>query len=557
MFKNRRLNRFRYEVPLLALLLSVGGASLALADDGPEDKKDTAPKVGPNIQVNDPQQLPPNDWPNRNTPSLGVSEDGQRLLAVFEDFQGFCGPPSNQACPAPNPNGLTGFAYSSDGGATWTDGGALAPIGLATTAGHPWADRGGEGDEEFFYAVTRMREGLTGLAGLGVYRGRFVNGTFAWEDAQIINSTNPNDQYSRAALAASKGPRPTAYVVLSNVLELCGIASFGFGQIEVWRTNNAGQTWRGPVVVGPDTAESSDPNDPDCGVFGPLQVAPAISAGPRNEVYVVWQKGPRLLDLSGGTEPGSTIAFSRSLDGGRTFDPPRTLVSINANYQNTPVGHGKSRQNDQPRIAVDTEGRFRGRVYVTFYQPVRPVQAAITAQSLTSSEAYITYSDDRGLTWSTPTRVAKTPVPPNGVKRFWPTVSVRGNGAVDVVYLESRETQATPDPTDVECSMPTGLGRRIGPVSSLIDTYWVQSRDGGRTFSAPLKVSEQTSNFCTSFYTFSSGVFSNIGDYLGTASAGDKTFILWPDARNGVTDLFFSEVKGKVKIPRSVRGDGE
>ncbi|MEA2564250.1 MAG: hypothetical protein QOH06_5754 [Acidobacteriota bacterium] len=536
-------------VLLFALVLAIGAAVGADAASGP--------KVGPNIQVNDQQQLPPNDWPNRNTPSLAVSEDGQRLTAVFEDFQGFCGPPSNQVCPAPDPNGLTGFAYSSNGGVTWTDGGVLEPIGNATSAGHPWADRGGKGDKEVYYAVTRMREGATGLAGLGIYRGRFVNGRFAWEDSRIINSTNPNDQYSRPALAASKDEKSAAYVVLSNVIELCGIRSFGFGQIEVWRTHDNGETWRGPVVVSPDTAENSNPADPDCGVFGPLQVAPAISIGPRGEVYVVWQKGPRLIDLAGGTEPGSTIAFSRSLDGGRTFDSPRTLVSINANYQNTPVGHGKGRQNDQPRIAVDTRGRYRGRVYVTFYQPVSPVQAAVTTQSLVSSEAYITYSDNQGLTWSTPARIAKTPVPPTGVKRFWPTVSVRESGDVDVVFVESRETQATPDPTDIECNMPTGAGRRMGLVSSLVDTYWVQSRDGGLTFSAPLLVSEETSNWCTSFYTFSSGVFSNYGDYLGTASAGDRTFVLWPDGRNGVTDLFFAEVKGKVKRPAHARGENE
>jgi hypothetical protein len=33
--------------------------------------------------------------------------------------------------------------------------------------------------------------------------------------------------------------------------------------------------------------------------------------------------------------------------------------------------------------------------------------------------------------------------------------------------------------------------------------------------------------------------------------------MLWPDGRNGVTDLFFTEVKGQVKRPRNARGDGE
>lgn len=539
----RRRSPFRgtaLRVVGFALVLAFALAAVGLADSGPV--------VGPNTQVNDPQQLPPNDWPNRNTPSLAASEDGQRLVAVFEDFQGFCGFPSNRPCPAPVPPGLTGFSFSTDGGETWTDGGTLPPIGIATSIGHPWIDRGGVGEDEVYFAVTRMRgtaTGPNGLAGLGVYRGRFSAGTFVWESAEIINSTNPNDQYSRPSLAAAKDGSGAAYIVLSNVLELCGIPSFGFGQIEVWRTHDGGDTWQGPAVASPDTAESSDPNDPLCGVVGPLQVAPAISIGPNGEVYVVWQRGPRFLDLGSSTEPLSSIGFNRSFDGGYTFGPPKTLVTINANYKNTPVGHGKSRQNDQPRTAVATSGQYNGRVYVTFYQPVEPVEAAITQQSDVSSEAFITYSDDQGQTWSTPKTLA-TPVPPRGVKRFWPTVAVRPGGAVDVVYLQSLEMQATPNPTDIECRMPTGQGLRAGPLSSLVDIWWVQSRDGGDTFGEPVRVSETTTNWCSTFYTFSNGVFSNYGDYLGIATSGNRTFVLWPDGRNGVTDVFFSEVKGKV-----------
>src|SRR5215204_2875765 len=140
----RRWSDFRCMVLLFAFVLALGStASVRAASD---------PEVGPNIQVNDPQQLPPNDWPNRNTPSLAASEDAQRLVAVFEDFQGFCGFPNNRPCPAPVPPGLTSFAFSTDGGETWTDGGTLPPIGNATSAGHPWIDRGGEGENEVYYA---------------------------------------------------------------------------------------------------------------------------------------------------------------------------------------------------------------------------------------------------------------------------------------------------------------------------------------------------------------------------------------------------------------------
>lgn len=521
-----------------ALVLVFALTALSQADSGP--------RVGPNIQVNAPQQLPFADWPNRNTSSIAAGEEGEELLTVFEDFQGFCGPPNNRPCPAPVPPGLSSFAYSTDGGQSWTDGGAVPPIGAAQTAGHPWVDRGDKDGEEVFFTASRMRITVFGVSeGIGVHRGRFVDGAFVWENGQILRSAVAGDNNTRPAVAAAKDGSGAAYVAYSNILQLCGIPSFGFGQIEVWRTHDGGDTWQGPVIAGPDTAENSDPNDPLCGVAGPLQVAPAVTVGTNGEVYVVWQRGPRFIDVNLNLEPVSRIMFARSLDGGVTFDAPQVLSVINANYENTPVGHGKSRQNDQARIAVATTGSHRGRIYVTYYEPVQQVQVPATQQSDVSSQIFITWSDDQGQTWSAPAAMTP-PVPPTGIKRFWPTVSVRPGGNVDVVYLESQETQVTPDPNDIECNVPLGGGLfRSGPLSSLIDTYWIQSRDGGATFGPAVRVSEQTTNWCTTFYVFSGAVFSNIGDYIGSVSTGNRTLVTWPDGRNGFSDVFFAEVKGK------------
>jgi hypothetical protein len=521
----------------LTLVLVFAVSALSQADDGP--------RVTRNIRINDPQQLPPDDWPNRNTPSIAAGEGGQELLVVFEDFQGFCGPPNNRPCPPPAPPGLTGFAYSTTGGRTWTDGGAVPPIGNAQTAGHPWVDRGTEHGEEVYFTASRMRAGVAGSEGIGVHRGHFADGAFAWEDGQILRSANPGDNNTRPAIAAAKDGSDAAYVVYSNIIELCGHPSFGFGQIEVWRTHDGGDTWQGPVVAAPDTAENSDPNDPLCGVVGPLQVAPDITVGTHGEVYLVWQRGPRFLDVDLNIDPTSRIMFARSLDGGVTFGPPQVLATINANYENTPVAHGKSRQNDQARIAVATAGRYRGRIYVTYYEPVEKVQVPATSQSAVSSQIFITWSDDQGATWSAPQPLT-SPVPATGVKRFWPTVSVRPGGDVDVVYLESREKQLTPDPDDIECNVPIGGGLfRSGPLSSRINTFWIQSRDGGATFSPPVRVSDRATNWCRTFYIFSGAVFSNIGDYIDTVSVGNRTLIAWPDGRNGFSDVFFAEVKGK------------
>ena len=93
---------------VLTLAASIGGSSLAASGI----------EVGPNIQVNSPQQNYPHDFPTRSTISITVSSDGQRLLAGFEDYQGLCGPPAGGACPVEDPSGLSGFSFSADGGRT-------------------------------------------------------------------------------------------------------------------------------------------------------------------------------------------------------------------------------------------------------------------------------------------------------------------------------------------------------------------------------------------------------------------------------------------------------
>jgi hypothetical protein len=526
----------------IAIIAAQGIAALLLAGTA---FAGGGPTVSPNVRVNDPQGVFPADLPSRNTTTLAAGEEGDNLLAGWDDFQGFCG--VFRPCTPPAVPGQSGFGFSTDGGLTWTDGGTPSPIGPAATAGHPWVDRGGEGDDEVFYYTSRMQAGApTASAGIGVYRGHFGAGTFVFDDVQLLAPTTPGDYFSREAIAAAKDDSGAAYVVDVNLLKMCGQPAFGAGQIEVFRTHDGGDTWQGPVVVGVDQIDSNDPNDPACGLSGTLQVAPAVSIGDHGEVYVVWQHGPHLA-ANGTATPNSNIAFARSLDGGVTFSAPQDLVTINNMRENPPVGYGKNRMNDQPRIAVATTGSHHGRIYVTFYQSVQPVSSPTTVQSTVSSDIFLLYSDDQGQTWSAPVQIA-APVPPTGVKRFWPTVAVRPGGDVDIVYLESQETQATPNPTDNECSVLIGGGlRRTGRVSSLVDTYWIQSQDGGATFGAPVRVSEQTSNWCTATYLGVGVLYSNFGDYLGIAAGGNRTFTVWPDSRNGVADVFFAEIKGKSK----------
>jgi hypothetical protein len=547
------------------LLQLTAGAILATAA---ASQAAPPPQVTGNVPINAPQQLFPHDNPSRNTSSLAASPDGQHLLAGFEDLQGLCGTPGGLQCPPESVPGYTSYSFSTDGGASWTDAGSPFPVGPLETAGHPWVARlSRSGDIEaadgkdhgIYFLTTRMQQTASAVStGIAVYRGHFGASTFVFDNATTLNSPNaPGDQFTRQAIAAARDGSASAYIVVVNVDEICGVPLAGFGQIEVVSTHDGGNAWSPRVIVAPEGADITDPNNPNCGATGHLQVAPAIAIGPKGEVYVVYQSGPQFA-ADGSNGPTDHIGFSRSLDGGKTFSTPKLITNQNAMRDDPPVGYAKNRMNDQPRIAVATGGPHRGRVFVTYYAAVSPVTGSPAKQEPVSSQAYLVWSDDRGNTWSAPQPLAG-PVPATGLKRIWPTVSVRPSGDVDVVYLESQEVA-----TGTTCSVPFNpTSRRTGPLNSLVDTFWVQSRDGGASFSSPLRVSTATSNWCTAPYQFDvpqvhdSFLISNAGDYIDSISVGNRTLSLWPDDRNGPMDTFFTTVKGAAPGPHHRSGTAD
>lgn len=536
--------------------ISVGDAGTAAP--GPSSPTGTGrpPRVGPNGRANDAQVAAA--LFGRSETSIAAGGNGLHLVAGWNDAQGFLHP----LFGGPGgPAGLSGFAFSSDGSLSWTDGGVPPNFGNIFTRGDPWLDVGGANADTYYYANLAVHLNTGDSLGVSVHRGRFTGNSFAWFDAQSFdspaNTTAPGaDFYDKEALVAAKDGSKAVYVSVTNFQELCGNPQFGFGQIEVWRSHDGGDTFQGPAVAGPEAADSVAA----CGFSGTLQQSSVPAIGPDGEVYVVWQFGPT-FSPTGAASAGAAIVVARSLDGGSTFAPPVTVASINSMRQNPPVGYNRSRINDHPRIDVATSGSNRGRVYISFYSAVSPVgttsgipcpagtpapfNTLCIAQSLVSSQVYVTHSDDQGLTWSTPVPAAPAP-PGTGVKRFWPVVTVEPGGNVDVIYYESQEVQATSSPTDVECRPRVQGGsrqRRAGFVSSLVNTFWAQSKDGGATFVSPVLVSTATSNWCTAV----SNIRPNFGDYIGSAAGGNRVFPFWADGRNGVPDAFSANILGAGK----------
>jgi len=507
--------------------------------------KVNAAQVGPNIRVNDPQQPFPNGLLGRSETSVAGTDDGQLLVVGFNDAQGFCDPLFGGGCTNENPPGLSGYGFSSDGGLTFTDGGAPPAFGTNVfTRGDPWLDRGGFDNATFYYANLAIDATSGASLGASVHRGHFNNGSFAFEDVQAFNSPNSADSYDKEAIAAAKDGSGAAYVTLTNFKQVCGVPGSSFGEITVWRTHDGGITWQGPVVAGPDLSDltTCGPNGPTGGI---LQQSSVPAIGPNGELYVAWSQGPTFS--ASGLSTDAKIVVAKSLDGGVTFGAPVIVASINSMRRDTPVGYNRNRINDHPRMTVATTGPNQGRVYVVFYNPAAPVRpeppvtcpsglppsAVCEGQNLVSSQVFISQSNDMGATWGTPVALAPAE-PATGVKRFWPVVNVEPGGQVDVVYLESQETTT---PSNPECIVRVGGSlRRVGPANSLVNTFWVQSQDGGNSFNAPIPISTTTSNWCTAV----SDIRPNFGDYIGAAAGGDLVMATWSDGRNGVPDTFYT-----------------
>lgn len=526
---------------------SVAGALLLLAVVQLQASPGSGgPQVGPNLRLNAPQLPFPKGKLGRAGVAVAADEEGRHLVAAWETIQGTCGSAYGEACPPPSPPGLTAFGYSVDGGRTWTDAGAPQVVDQAMTAGHPWLDRGGV-DRRTFFLVSRARSPVDrNQLGLTFHRGGFKEGVFAWQDGKLLAPRTAGDVWRGPSIAAAGDGSGKVFVAFSNLRAICGVPGRSAGQIELLRSGDEGRSWEGPVVVGPDdTVVTPDPKDPACGNRGTFQLSPSVAVGPAGEVYVIWPFGPAVTNANPlQTAKTLSLRFSRSLDGGRTFSAPRDLVTLNSMRENPPAGYSKDNMGDIPRIAVAASGPQRGRIYVTYASALAPVASAATEQSLASSQVYLVSSADQGLTWSAPVPLGP-PVPPTGVKRFWPAVAVEAGGGVGVLYAESQERQATPAPDDRECAVPLlSKLQRAGKVSSLVDLHWVQSVDGGATFDPPLRVTSETSNWCTVSFDTAGFLFSNFGDYLGLSAGRNRAFAVWTDGRGGVPDAYFAEIQG-------------
>lgn len=509
--------------------------------------------------VNDPclDPAPPGrDGTVQSEPEIAVLNTsgsmGKKIVAGYNDTRGF----------NDRNEGLSGFAYSTDGGGTWIDGGGLPP--LVQGSGTP-DDAGKDayfGDpsvvvhhatQRFFYAsIYKLPDGTFTLS---VNRGTFqvappqgagsVANTRCLADPTQTGVADPPQQAQERIVW---GPpvvavRPTAAVggVIVDVsqsqdfldkpwlyvdqttgtlyLTYTRFALDGESPLELARCKGCAlkdtvtsADWDGPFTI--------VPNEPDTLNQGALAVTtarPGLLGGPPR-VVATWFARTFVLAAAGSTgqagnrtETQQRIRYAYSDNDGRTWSSDQTIAVVNPQLE--PPGYNRGRTSgiaNVPSIAVDkgaddgvfTSGELSqtgfGTVYVTYFSG----KYALPARDQ-QADIFVSRSTDNGTTFGPPVKVNDDP---GTTSHVFPTVQVNKNGRVFVGWLDRRN-----DPTN----------------NVLTDALASVSKDNGQTFGA----NQVESDVATSWWV-RSDARPNFGDYMSSDLIGFGTLVMaWPDGR--------------------------
>ncbi len=195
------------------------------------------------------------------------------------------------------------------------------------------------------------------------------------------------------------------------------------------------------------------------------------------------------------------IGFASSTNGGAQWSVNENIFSVNG-IQGTLASKQNIRVNGLPRIAVDKSGgQFHGRIYIiTTQKNLSPAGS--------DPDIILSYSDNKGVTWSSPRRVNNDALN-NGKTQYFPAIHIDKLGGVNVLYYDDRLT--TNDSAGVMLS---------------------RSNDGGQTWN----------EFLVSDKYFRPEPIGGLGqgyqgDNIDITSAGNKFFPVWMDNSTGVYQL--------------------
>ena len=309
----------------------------------------------------------------------------------------------------------------------------------------------------------------------------------------------------------------------------------------VWRTDDGGRSFSAPVALVPQGVPELD--------------HPGIAAGAgqtpsERNVYVAWAGG------ADGLSP-SDLAFTRSTDGGKSFEHPRTILTDNR----------RSILSAGPRLAAGPRGLVCAVCPEAAYQdPSGDMVAQMMA--VCSTDAGQSFAAPVPLGWGSPMISLPGGVIPNGSD---PAVAAAPHGDAlyaayathrpgathsDIVVTASHDrgrtwtTPVTATPHDdviyFQPNLAVDDAGRVGISAfalahGLVNQVLLLSQPHQLRFRAPLQVTT------TPFHPHSPTAGGKhgawwIGDYQGITASAGAFHLVWNDTRTGKLDLFAATV---------------
>ncbi len=397
---------------------------------------------------------------------------------------------------------LSGYAYSRDGGATFTDGGALPNNTPTINFGDPWLASNGSGT---MYYSNLVDDPFTGLL-VGVASSSDGGQTWTAPTELPVPPQGPNSSFGGAdkdALTASGSSLFDSWDDLSFTFDPNTGSLLVRSGLTVARSSTGGQSWQSVYA---DQVPVFDSNNP-CVFHQYIGAQPLV--GNDGTVYDFALRFDVNDPVAGDQPPcpnaqpqteSEVVAISH--DGGATFSKPTSIAAVASStggFGAFQLGAGQLMRN----LEFPTVAQHDGNLYVAWNDGA-------------SGQSHIAFSKsgDGGATWSTPAAVTS-----GSNNEAQPAISADASG-VHILYYEISPS---------------------GPGTSQLDTVVANSRNNGHNWSMTRVTSQSFPGVYNAPQFDPIIATAYMGDYIANVSDGSHQYFAWGDNRDLVTNFLWPQ----------------
>jgi hypothetical protein len=430
-----------------------------------------------NVRVNDPA-LDSHQVDQTTQSETSVAVAGSKVAVGYNDSQ-------HTGLFLTAGSGLSGYSYSTDGGATFTDGDVLPNRPEFVNLGDPWltSDRAGN-----MYYATLADDGFN--FNLDVAVAKSTDGGKTWSEPVPVTRPPFSVFYSGDKEAIAAGPDPSTpskddlYVAYDDFSFDLNTGDFFIG-LPVARSTNGGTSWQISY------ADRFNGNDfTGCSFAQYIGAMPIV--GSDGTLYVAAEKISADDPDCTGVPPTFSEWIFKSSDGGQTFGAGVHIADVTPSVPNglLELAPGQYMRN----LEFPTMAFLGGALYVAWNDGASG-----------HSHIRLAKSTDGGQTWtiSAATQGSNDELQP----------SLTGDSALHLLYYRRNN-------------------------NNTLDVYVANSTNGAAFVAR--RVTTQSSPGVFTFPQFDPIIaFGYMGDYIGSGTDGTHQYMAWGDNRDVVTNFMW------------------